>query len=236
MNLNRNESVAVRGIARRICEERGWPWQQISNLPTQESGIILTESLRNPGNYQEAHMLVNGDSAVALELFRGVLRMLEEAGHDSKELRTSFHRFYDRVEKGYVWADDKRLELWVKRVLAGRWLAPRAIIGREAAMRLLGIRSLSDESLAGSGQTYDFLYPSYDPALELYRPDERSAELAAMDWDFLGEGGKGWLNGQKADNWTDYPESVGGLHILGERTLYIRPDWEWPREERYRVC
>src|SRR6185436_9624013 len=98
----------------------------------------------------------------------------------------------------------------------------------------LGIRSLSDESLAGSEQTYDFLYPIYDPALELYRPDERPAELAAMDWDFMGEGAKGWLNGQKADNWTDYPESVGGLHILGERTWYIRPDWEWPREERYR--
>lgn len=22
--------------------------------------------------------------------------------------------------------------------------------------------------------------------------------------------------------------------MIGERTLFIRPDWEWPREERYR--
>jgi len=35
-------------------------------------------------------------------------------------------------------------------------------------------------------------------------------------------------------DWTFYPESVANLKLIGERTLFIRPDWEWPREERYR--
>jgi len=44
----------------------------------------------------------------------------------------------------------------------------------------------------------------------------------------------GWLKGENADDWSFYPDSVDGLHIIGERTLFIRPDWEWPREERRR--
>ena len=55
-----------------------------------------------------------------------------------------------------------------------------------------------------------------------------------MDWDFGDAREKVWLSGEKADSWSDYPESVEGFHIIGERTWLIRPDWEWPREARHR--
>jgi hypothetical protein len=107
-------------------------------------------------------------------------------------------------------------------------------VGREAAMRLLGRRALSGQAWRGAEQAYDLLYPLYDPALELIEPRERPSEMLAMTWDFWGEGGKDWLQGRDATDWDHYPSSVGELHLIAERSWFIRPDWEWPREERYR--
>jgi hypothetical protein len=78
------------------------------------------------------------------------------------------------------------------------------------------------------------LYPVYDPDLELTEPRERPSEMLAMNWDFWGERGKDWLQGKGATEWDHYPSSIGGLRLIAERSWFIRPDWEWPREERYR--
>jgi len=151
-NLNKHESIAVRGIARRVCEEQGWPWKEINDQDKQPV-ILLSESLTSPTDYEEARMLVGGDIATALQLHRGIFASLEKAGLDADELR---------------------------------------------------------------------------------QPIERPIELRAMDWGLGDDRRNTWLSGENADSWSDYPESVAELHIIGERTWFIRPDWEWPREERHR--
>jgi hypothetical protein len=87
---------------------------------------------------------------------------------------------------------------------------------------------------SGAEQYYDFLYPIYDPELELRQAVERPVELGVLNRNLWDDQGKAWLNGENADSWSDYPEYVDGLHIIGERTMFIRPEWEWPREERRR--
>jgi len=233
LNLNIHESIAVRGIARRLCEEQSWPWKEINDQAKQPV-ILLSESLASPTDYEEARMLVGGDIATALLLHRNIFARLEKAGLDADELRSEFYQLFREIEKDYSWTDENRLKRWMKLVLAKHWLNPRVIVGREAAMRVLGKRSLSGQAPSGAEQSYDYLYPIYDPELELSQAVERPVELRAMDWDLWDDHGKTWLRGENADSWSDYPESVNGLHIIGERTWLIRPDWEWPREERHR--
>jgi hypothetical protein len=179
-------------------------------------------------------MLVGGGVAVAADLYRAIFRILTGCGNDPDELASEFTRLYAKIEKTYAWKDDLRLQRWMRMALATFWLNPRAIVGREAAMRLLGRRALSGQAPRWAEQAYDVLYPHYDPVLELIEPRERPSEMLAMNWDFGGERGKDWLQGKDATDWDHYPTSVGGLRLIAERSWFIRPDWEWPREERYR--
>jgi hypothetical protein len=55
-----------------------------------------------------------------------------------------------------------------------------------------------------------------------------------MEWDLGDKRKEMWVRGENGESWSYYPESVEGLAIIGERTWFIRPDWEWPREERHR--
>lgn len=233
LNLNKQESIAVRGIARRLCEEQGWPWKEINNQAKQPV-ILLPKRLASLTDYEKARMLVGGDIAVALLLHRKIFASLERAGLDANELGSEFYRLFREIEKEYSWADENRLKRWINLALAKFWLNPRVIVGREAAMRVLGRRSLSGQVPSGAEQSYDYLYPIYDPDLELSQAVERPVELRAMDWDLGNNHAKAWLRGENADSWSDYPESVDGLHIIGEKTWLIRPDWEWPREIRRR--
>lgn len=232
-NLNKHESIAVRGIARRLCEEQGWPWEEINNQAKQPV-ILLSKSQVSPTDYAEARMLVDEDIATSFQLHRFIFASLEKAGLDADELRSEFYQLFREIEKDYSWVDEDRLKRWGKLVLARQFLYPRVIVGREAAVRVLGRRSLSGQVPFGAEQSYDYFYPIYDPKLELLQPIERPVELHAMEWRLLDDQGNAWLRGENADSWSDYPESINGLHIIGERTLFIRPDWEWPREERRR--
>ena len=65
--LNRHESVAVRGIARRMCQEQGWAWTEINDMPSPKLLLIPTP-ITAQATYNEARMLVGGDVAVAAEL------------------------------------------------------------------------------------------------------------------------------------------------------------------------
>jgi hypothetical protein len=101
-------------------------------------------------------------------------------------------------------------------------------------MRLLERCALLGQAPRWAEQAYDVLYPLYDPALELIEPRERPSEMLAMNWDLWSERVKDWLQGKDATDWDHYPSSVGGLRLIAERSWFIRPDWERPREERYR--
>jgi len=101
-------------------------------------------------------------------------------------------------------------------------------------MRVFGRRALSGQGPLSAEAAYGHLYPIYDPHLEMCQPTERPAELAAMEWRIMGNEGQSWLDGANANNWNHYPESIQGLQVIGEKTWFIRPEWEWPREERYR--
>lgn len=59
LNLNQHESIAVRSIARRLCEEQGWQWKEINNQAKQPV-ILLSDSLASPTEYEEARMLAGG--------------------------------------------------------------------------------------------------------------------------------------------------------------------------------
>ena len=59
--------------------------------------------------------------------------------------------------------------------------------------------------------------------------------MLAMKWGFMeSTGGRERPQGKDATDWSHYPSSVGELHLIAERSWFIRPDWEWPREERCR--
>lgn len=233
IGLNRHESIAVRGIARRMCQEQGWAWTEIHDMLPPKLLLIPT-FITAQTTSDETRMLIGGDVAVAADLHRLIFHILKRCGNDPDELASEFMRLYSEIEQTYAWKEDVRLQRWMKLALARFWLNQRAIMGREAAVRLLGRRALSGQAPRWAEQAYDVLYPLYDPALELIEPRERPSEMLAMNGDFWGERGKDWLQGKDATDWDYYPTSVGGLRLIAERSWFIRPDWEWPREERYR--
>ena len=231
-NLNKHQSIAVRAIARRICEEQGWEWQEIRTMRTDGKVIITPKPTGK--TVQEARMVLGRDAEFELSAYSKFFELLEKAGNDRAELDSEFVRIFHDVEKRYLWADEARFKRWLNLVHARFWLSQAATIGREAFMRVVGDCALRGRASTQSEELYDILYPIYDPALEIRPRVERPAELVAMDWDRFGEVNKSWLRGEGADSWNDYPSSVNGLQIIGERTLFISPEWEWPREERYR--
>ncbi len=101
-------------------------------------------------------------------------------------------------------------------------------------MRVYGRRSLTGDVARGAEARYDSFYPIYDPGLELHQAVERPGELRALEWELTGNEGEAWRRGTGADEWGHYPEAVGRRSLIGERTCYVRPEWEWPRELRYR--
>ncbi len=233
VDLNRHDSIAVRAIARRICVDQKWQWQEVRDLPTPVC-VLMPSKISSDIDYEEGRSLVGTDPETALQLHRSLIKALEASGNDAQELLSDFRRIYADVSSDYLWGDDEYLALWRKLLLARFWLHQRALIGRESVLRLFGKRALCGRAPRWAESCYDLMYPIYDPALELFAPTERPPELKAMEWDWQNKESERWLLGENAAEWSSYPTSVGPFHIIGERTMFIRPDWEWPREERYR--
>jgi hypothetical protein len=229
--LNEHESAGVRGIARRICERQSWSWQEIRNRPAKSQIVLAPIRDRVTG---DESLVGSSQLGALLELSARIMKILERSGNDPKELRSELLQIFWDVEKGYRWADENRLARWRSATRARFWLSTLAIAGREAAVRILGMRALSGQVPNGADSAYDLLYPIYDPILELSYPMARPIELRAMDWGYSDNKQQRWLSGEDAKDWVFYPESVAEFKLIGERTLFIRPDWEWPREERYR--
>ena len=228
--LNQSRSLAVRSVAKRICEERGWVWEEITTISLPPV-IILG---RRPSSRGDVGMVLGDDTTTAWNLHQRLVRPLISVGQDPDELRSEFDRVYWKLEEEYPWANEERLKRWKDRLLTQFWITPRAIMGREAAMRVFGRRSLSGQVPAGAEIAYDTFYPIYDRQLELHQPKERPSELRAMEWRFNTGDGEAWRQGACATEWSHYPDSVQGVAVVGERTRFVRPEWEWPREERYR--
>jgi hypothetical protein len=231
LSLNRSDSIGVASVARRISEDQGWTWTEITN---QKAGPVILLPV-NAGPADERQMLVGGNVVTAWQLYKPIFATLEEYNLDIKELRSEFERIYLEIEREYPWANDTVLKRWMKSVHATFWFSSRASVGREAAMRVFGRRSLSGQIPPGAEEeAYDHFYPLYDPPIELLQPMARPVELEALEWRWSDGQEHSWLAGKHADSWHNYPDSAQGLRIIGERSWFVRPDWEWPTEERYR--
>ena len=229
-DLKHSESLSVRSIAKRICDRNGWIWEDVTTATPQP--VILVPSY--PGSRHEADMVIGGETTVAWSLHQALIEPLLARGLDEDELRSEFERIYWELEGEYPWSDDGRVQHWVRQLVTSFWLNPNAVLGREAAMRVFGRRSLSGQVPSGAETAYDEFYPIYDPLVEVHQPMERPRELQGMAWRLRGRDGEAWLQGADASEWRHYPNSIRGRALIGERTLFVRPEWEWPREERYR--
>jgi hypothetical protein len=233
LNLNSHPSAGVRAIARRICKSQGWPWKEIYDRPFDHSIVLAapSEAVADDQYLIASHQIRN----VVQQLNSRMVRSLLRSGANKEDVLSEILQQYWKIESDYLWKDENLLSVWRKMVHARFWLNPRAIIARDAGLRALGMRALSGHAPAGTEEAYDALYPIYDAQLELVDAVERPAELRAMEWSMLSDQDrKAWLAGEGGESWSNYPITIGGLQLIGERTYLIRPDWEWPREERRR--
>ena len=229
-SLNHSTSLAVRSVAKRICDEQGWVWKDVTTAAAKP----VVRVGRAPSTRHESGMVLGDDPTIGWRLHQGLIAPLLRAGLDADELWSEFCRAYWDLGGQYPWANEKRLDGWMTRLLTRFWIKTQAIIGREAAMRVFGSRSLTGQVPSGAEAVYDHFYPIYDPELELHEPAERPAELQAMEWRFSAPDEEAWRRGANADEWNHYPDSVRGLSLIGERTRFVRPEPTWPYEVRHR--
>ena len=228
--LNVAESIGVRGIAKRICEGQGWVWKEITEAPAPPVILLARSSVDRRG----AETVVGGDTTEGWNLHRFLMRMLQGAGVGSEELRSEFDGVYWTLEREYSWNSEERVQTWLGLLLTKFWLGASTVLGREASMRVFGRYALAGRVETDADGAYDVFYPVYDARLEMHQPGERPPELRAMEWRFSGEEGAAWRRGEGGEDWGGYPDEIGGRRLIGERTWLVRPEWGWPREERYR--
>ena len=228
--LNRAESIGVRGIAKRICQGQGWVWTEVTDAAASPVILLSRSSVGRRG----AGTVVGGDTTEGWNLHQFLMRKLRRAGLEADELRSEFDSVYWTLEREYPWNSGERVQTWLGLLLTRFWLGTGTILGREAAMRVFGRHALAGRVGAGAEGAYDVFYPVYDARLEMQQPGERPPELRAMEWRLSGEEGAAWRRGEGGEDWGGYPDEVGGRRLIGERTWLVRPEWGWPREERYR--
>lgn len=105
----------------------------------------------------DEQLVASSQRGTLVDLSARVLKILEKSGNDSRELRSELLQIFWEVEKGYRWADEDRLARWRSAVRARFWLSTLAIAGREAALRILGMRALSGQAPKGVDSAYDLL-------------------------------------------------------------------------------
>ncbi len=230
-NCNRHESIAVRAIAKRICVQMGWEWQEITNMESKPI-ILMVDGDMQDMSYEESKKLIGGEKFTPLGLYRHAFRAVKDGL--SEEVQSEYSRLYDTLQHEYRWNSDTRFKRWMKLVLARFWLSKAAIFGREVVLRAIGHRALTGRAWEGIEDHYDNLSPIYDPVLELLSPSSKPVELQALEWDRMTGEQKSWENGEGGSNWESYPDRIGNEVILGEVSYFIRAEWEWPREERRR--
>ena len=145
-SLNHSESLSVRSIAKRICDEQGWPWEDVTTASAQP--VILLPSYAS--TLREAEMVIGGDTTLAWDLHQELIQPLLSHGLDEDRLRSEFDAVYWALEREYPWADDGRLRNWMKLLLTRFWLNPTSDYrSRSSDAGLGGSRSPRKSHLAG---------------------------------------------------------------------------------------
>ena len=229
-SLNTHESLAVRGIAKTICELKVWKWNSIKDLP--EKPIILRggPSLSET-SFSESQQMIDGRASEVFQLYKYIFSVV--LGVDEEELESAFIWQFESAKSGAIWSEE-RMKVWLGRTMARFWIRPSAHYGREAAMRTVGRFALEGKSYSNAEDIYFLLDPTYDPELQLLRPKKRASDMKLLALDRLGNLSKEWREGKGAEEWSNYPHQYDGRIIIGEKTYLIQPDWGWPREERRR--
>lgn len=230
--LNQHESLAVRSVARRICERAGWHWDEVRDQPNMIR--VITGSGIGDWSRDGSDMVVGGDVAAAWNLWKRELGLLEMEGVSKDDLASEFETRYLRLSDFHRWTDQRRQGSWAASSRGSFALRPRALVGREAAMRLLGRYALEGVGPEWVERGYDLLIPLYDPALEMLIPVERPSELSALSWKFMDEREKAWKEGEGGDEWNSYPEHIDSLRLIGEVSHFVRPTMEMFCETRTR--
>ncbi len=228
--LGHSESLAVRSVAKRICDYQDWGWENITTVPAQP--VIFLADAASPRN--DTRFVLGGDARAAWHLYGSLIVSLTDARQDIDELYSEFNRVYWALEEEYPWTSDDRLIRWRRQLSVRDWIRPRAIIGREAAMVVVGRRVSSGQGSLTDEDAYDRVLPIYDSYLEVLQPSERPVEFTTGEWSSRKVREDAWYQGGGTKEWRCYPDAVGSLPLIGERTWFVRPDWEWPCERRYR--
>ena len=230
-NLNRHESLAVRSVARQICARARWVWVEVRDEKRRPRLYIGSDVGKWSRNASE--MLVGRDAVVGWQLFSNKMLVLEAEGISREEIESEFEILFSRVADDDRWSDDQQVGRWT-RWLVDRRLRSRVLVGRAAAMRLLGRYALEGVGRAEAEKAYDSLYPIYDPALELMPAAERPPELRALDWDFMDAREQEWVDGSGAEDWGNYPQQIGDLYLIGEVSYFTRFGRDRCHETRFR--
>ncbi len=226
--LHTHESIAVRAIAYRLCQKNGWQWVELRDQRPAPPILLPSSSA------DDDPLSPYAVAAVAAQSSPRVFAALRREGYDWDQVASQLLNFCRKVEGGYAWSQSERLTEWVSSVHSAFWVDVRALTGREASMRLFGSYARSTLVQAGADAAYDVFHPIYDRRIDLFRPQQLPAEFGPADWLSEDSERHAWAEGRKADSWNDYPLSVNGLYLLGERTFFRKPMWDWQREERYR--
>ena len=185
------------------------------------------------GSRDGSDRLVDRDVVQAWNLFKPDLRLLEdEVNRD--DLESEFKIKFMQMSDSHRWAERHRRGNWATSFRGPFSLKPLVLVGRAAAMRLFGRYALEGAGPEGAEKGYDLLIPLYDPALELQVACERPSELYALDWRYMDERQKAWIQGTGGDDWRSYPDRISGLNIIGEVTFFLRTAMEMFRETRIR--
>ena len=230
--LNQHESLAVRSVARQICERAGWHWHEVRDQPAKIR--VVTGSHFGEWPQDGSDMVVGGDAVAAWNLWKRELGLLEMEGVSKDYLVSEFETRYLRLSDFHRWTDQHRRGSWAASSRGSFALRPRALVGREAVMRLFGRYALEGVGPEWAERGYNLFIPLYDPALEMLVPVERPSELSALNWKFMDESEKAWKEGEGGDEWNSYPEHVGSLRLIGEVSHFVRPTMEMFCETRTR--
>ena len=230
--LNRHESLGVRSVARRICGGAGWKWEEVRDKP--RAPRVYAGSRLGGWSQDGSDRLVGGDIVAAWTLYKQDVRVLSKEGVSMEDLESEFETWYTRMSRRYRWKGMHRRGSWAASAWASPYLLPRALVGRMAAMRLLGRYALEGDGPEQMEEMYDLQSPLYDPALELLNASQRPSELRALDWKYMDEREEAWKAGVGGDDWDSYPDRIGDHKIVGEFSCLTRPERDIYCETRIR--
>ena len=233
--LDGSPSLVVRSVARRVCNRLGWqpplepphglPLIYLLSLPPEDKEIRDLLS-------QGAEEIPGTGIGITLELYDWMLRgATRKSGLEYQNIVASARRHYQAVEHTFRW-NQARVERWINALGVLSYSRPRALVGREAAMRTLNELVQAGRLGQDTLDDYDFFAPVYDSSLELEQPTERPDSICGIKVEKYSSKLKAWVNTFSAGDLLELPQQIGEQIVIAERSLFRRPEWDWPCEKR----